>query len=161
MDIRSVKGKGCHSDSPVVSAENRGETSAATGSDITVMTLPLQCIQWCVTDLTQLDMLGDLHLGHVWPLGRRPPGRENAIWIRSTDSTQIFVLNHHLLSSPCRDMQIYIDNNKKKHTEKKNKIKKLKAEMVENIYKPCAIVHITNCYKHSTVDQSKRNYENQ
>ena len=66
--------------------------------------------------------------------------------------TQIFVLNHHLLGSPCRDIQIYIDNNKK--------IKKLKAKMVENIYMPCAIVHITNCYKHSTVDQSKQNYKN-
>ena len=33
--------------------------------------------------------------------------------------------------------------------------------MVENIYMPYAIVHITNCYKHNTVDQSKRNYKNQ
>ena len=37
----------------------------------------------------------------------------------------------------------------------------LKAKMVENIYMPYAIVHITNCYKHSTVGQSKRNYKNQ
>ena len=57
------KGKGRHRDSPIVFAENRGGISAATGSDITVTTFPLQCIQWCVTDLlvTQLDMLGDLH----------------------------------------------------------------------------------------------------
>ena len=45
MDIRSVKGKGRHSDSPVAPAENRGGISAATGSDITVTTFPLQCKQ--------------------------------------------------------------------------------------------------------------------
>ena len=61
MDMRSVKGKDRHSDSPVASAENRGGISAATGSDATVTTSPLHCIQWCITDLTQLDMLGDLH----------------------------------------------------------------------------------------------------
>ena len=33
--------------------------------------------------------------------------------------------------------------------------------MVENIYMSYAIVHITNCYKHSTVGKSKRNYKNQ
>ena len=61
MDIRSVKGKGRHSNSPVVSAKNRGGISDATDSDTTMTTFPLQCIQWCDTDLTQLDMLGDLH----------------------------------------------------------------------------------------------------
>ena len=61
MDIRSVKGKGRHSDSPVASADNKGGISAAAGSDITVTISPPQCVQWCITDLTQLDMLGDLH----------------------------------------------------------------------------------------------------
>ena len=39
--------------------------------------------------------------------------------------------------------------------------KKIKVKMVKNIYMPYAIVQITNCYKHSIVDQSKRNYKNQ
>ena len=60
MDICLVKGKGRYSDSPVASAENRG-ISATTSSDITVTTSPLQCIQWCISDLTQLYMLGDPH----------------------------------------------------------------------------------------------------
>ena len=69
-----------------------------------------------------------------------------------------FVLNHHLLSSPYRDIPICIDNN----IDNNKKIyKKFKDKMVENIYMPYAIVHTTNCYKHSTVDQSKRNYKNQ
>ena len=71
--------------------------------------------------------------------------------VASTDSD--CDLKQHLLSSPWRDIQIYIDNDKK--------IKFLKAQVIENIYMPCAIVYISKSYKHSTVDQNKRNYKNQ
>ena len=61
MDIRSLTGKDRHSDSPVASAENRGGIAAAIGSDVTMTISPVQCIQWCISDLTQVDMLRDLH----------------------------------------------------------------------------------------------------